>query len=64
MARVGDVTVALAAAGDVSEKRGGVSLPGEPGELVHGGDDEGRRKPVDFLVGCQNRKAVGNVTAL
>ena len=60
-AGVGNVAVALAAAGDVPEQCGGVPLAGEAGELVHGGDDERRCEPVYLLVGRQNRKAVGHV---
>ena len=58
---VGHIAVALAAAGDVPEQRGGVPLAGQAGELVHGGDDEGRREAVDLLIGGQDRQAVGHV---
>ena len=62
VAGVGDVAVALAAAGDVPEQCGGVPLASEAGELVHGGDDEGRGETVDLLIGGQHRQAVGHVT--
>ena len=62
MVEAGDVAVAPAVAGDVPEECGGVPLAGEAGELVHGGDDEGRGETVDLLIGGQHRQAVGHVT--
>ena len=61
MVEVGHIAVALAAAGDVPKQRGGVPLAGQAGELVHDGDDEGRREAVDLLIGGQDRQAVGHV---
>ena len=55
VAGVRDVAVTFATAGDMPKQCGGVPLAGEAGELVHSGDDEGRGKPVDLLVGGQDR---------
>ena len=52
-----DEAVPVAALADVPEQARGLPLSGEPRELVDGGDDEGRRQPVDLLVHGEDRQA-------
>jgi hypothetical protein len=46
----GTESVPLATAGDLAEKSLDRSLPWELRELVHGADQEGRKKPVYLLI--------------
>ena len=52
------VAVPLAPLADLAEQRAGVASPGQPGELVDGGDHERGREPVDLLVDGQDRQAL------
>ena len=53
-----DVAVPVAAAAHVAEQGRRLTLPGQPGELVHRGDHERRRQPVDLLIHREHRKAL------
>ena len=59
-----DVAVPSALAAHVAEQGGGLTLTGEPGELVDSRDDERWRHPVDLLVQREHRQLVCDRTAL